>query len=264
VPPLAEVRDDIPVVYADGCHAEARETVPGRCAYGSTGSATSVFLIGDSHAAQWFPTIERLGLANDWRLVSMTKSACPTADLPVYHTTLKREYTECAAWRAAVLERIERERPALVIVSDSRAGQLLAVGTPVRSTTRDDLWATGLERALRGITAAAGQVVVIGDTPNPDGDPPVCLSDHLDDVLACTTPAATAFAPERTATERRVSEALGATFVDPSGWLCPTEPCPSVIGRLLVYRDGHHMTTPFATALAPYLEPLLPRLAPDG
>jgi hypothetical protein len=37
-----------------------------------------------------------------------------------------------------------------------------------------------------------------------------------------------------------------------------------VIGRLLVYRDGHHMTTPFATALGPYLEPLLPRLAPDG
>jgi hypothetical protein len=27
-----------------------------------------------------------------------------------------------------------------------------------------------------------------------------------------------------------------------------------------VYRDGHHMTTPFARALAPYLAPLLPNL----
>jgi len=33
-----------------------------------------------------------------------------------------------------------------------------------------------------------------------------------------------------------------------------------VIGNVLVYRDGHHMTTPFARALAPYLEPLLPTL----
>jgi len=40
--------------------------------------------------------------------------------------------------------------------------------------------------------------------------------------------------------------------------LCPTDPCPAIIGRLLVYRDGHHMTTPFSTALAPYLGPLLP------
>ncbi len=56
--------------------------------------------------------------------------------------------------------------------------------------------------------------------------------------------------------------AAGATFVDPSDWLCPSEPCPVVIGRVLVYRDGHHMTTPFARALAPYLEPLLPRIDP--
>jgi hypothetical protein len=103
-------------------------------------------------------------------------------------------------------------------------------------------------------------VLVIGDTPNPAGDPPVCLSDHLDDALACATPSAKAVAPDWLATERAVTVKTGATFIDPSAWLCPTEPCPAVIGRVLVYRDGHHMTTPFARALAPYLEPLLPPL----
>ena len=258
VPPLASVRADLPVVYGDGCHAEAREVQPADCVYGRTDASTTVILVGDSHAAQWFPTLERLAMANDWRLVSVTKSACPTADLPVYHTTLKREYTECAAWRSAVLARIARERPALVIISDSRAGQLLVEGTAVRSTERDDLWAAGLERAVRAIAASADRVVVIGDTPNPDGDPPVCLSDHLEDALACATASSRALAPDRTATEAWVSASTGATFVDPSPWLCPTEPCPVVIGRLLVYRDGHHMTTPFAAALAPYLGPLLP------
>jgi SGNH domain (fused to AT3 domains) len=58
--------------------------------------------------------------------------------------------------------------------------------------------------------------------------------------------------------ERTAAGANGATFIDPAPLLCPTDPCPAIIGRLLVYRDGHHMTTPFSTALAPYLGPLLP------
>ncbi len=260
VPALSAARDDLPVVYADGCHAEARAIDPPPCAYGQTDSAISVFLLGDSHGAHWFPTFERLALAHGWRLVSLTKSACPAADLPVYHTTLKREYTECAAWNAAVLARIAAERPALVVISNSRGGQLLEGGTTVPSSKRDDLWAAGLQRTIAAITTSSARVVVIGDTPNPAGDPPVCLSDHLDDALACATPSARAMGPARTATERRVSAGSGATFIDPSGWLCPTEPCPAVIGRVLVYRDAHHMTTTFATALAPYLEPLLPTL----
>jgi peptidoglycan/LPS O-acetylase OafA/YrhL len=260
VPPLAAVRGDIPVVYADGCHAEARETVPPACVYGDRASKTTVFLLGDSHAAQWFPTFDRLAAQHDWRLVSLTKSACPTADLPVYHTTLKREYTECAAWRAAVIGRIQRERPALVVISNSRGAQILLDGVTVRSTDREDLWAAGLNRMIESLAGAARKVVVIGDTPNPKGDPPVCLSDHLDDALACATKGSSAIDDERIATEHDVSLATGATFIEPSGWLCPTEPCPAIIGDVLVYRDAHHMTTPFAAALAPYLDPLLPVL----
>jgi peptidoglycan/LPS O-acetylase OafA/YrhL len=259
VPSLAAVRDDIPVIYADACHAEARETTPGTCVYGDADSSTTVFLVGDSHAAQWFPTFDRLSAEHGWRLVSMTKSACPTADVAVYHTTLKREYTECAAWRAAVVERVRREQPAMVVISDSRGSWLWLDGESVPSTDREDLWAAGLRRAI-GSMAAAGSVVVLGDTPNPKGDPPVCLSDHMDDALACATPSSKAMDAERTASERAVAEATGAMFIDPGAWVCPTEPCPVVIGDVLVFRDGHHMTTPFARALAPYLDRLLPAL----
>ena len=262
VPSLADVRDDIPVIYADACHAEQRLTEPPSCVYGNPNAATTVMLLGDSHAAHWFPTFDRLATERDWRFVSLTKSACPVADLPVYNTNFKREYTECATWRQAVLARIADERPALVVISDSRGGQLLVDGGRIASTKRPDVWAAGLERAIRAIDEVAEHVLVIGDTPNPAGDPPVCLSDHLDDALACATPSADALAPDWIATERDVTAETGATFIDPSGWLCPTEPCPAVIGRVLVYRDGHHMTTPFARALAPYLEPLLPPL-PD-
>jgi len=259
VPPLATVRQDLPPIYADECHAEWKETAPPDCVYGRKDGKT-VFLIGDSHAAHWFPTFQRLADEQDWRLVSLTKSACPVADLPVYNGTLKREYTECDTWRTAVLDRISREKPAMVVVSDSRIGQLWVNGNAVPYTDREDLWATGLERSLDELRKVAGHVVVIGDTPRPATDAPVCVSGHLDNALACATPLSEAITPAWTATERTVSTETGSTFIDPTSWLCPTVPCPAVIGNVLVYRDGHHMTTPFARALAPYLEPLLPTL----
>lgn len=260
VPSLAAVRDDIPVIYADACHADQRTTTPLRCVYGRPEASTTVVLIGDSHAAHWFPTLERLARERDWRLVSLTKSACPVADLPVYNIAFKREYTECATWRDAVLARIADERPSLVVLSESRGQTLWVDGEAVPSADRLDLWTAGLRRSIRAIEDVAERVVVIGDTPDPVGDPPVCLSDNLDNALACATPASEALAPTYTAAERAVSAGTGATFIDPTTWLCPSEPCPAIIGRVLVYRDGHHMTTPFASALAPYLEPLLPAL----
>ena len=259
VPPLATVRQDLPPIYADECHAEWKETAPPDCVYGRKDGKT-VFLIGDSHAAHWFPTFQRLADEQDWRLVSLTKSACPVADLPIYNGTLKREYTECDTWRTAVLDRISREKPAMVVVSDSRIGHLWVNGNAVPYTDREDLWATGLERSLDELRKVAGHVVVIGDTPRPATDAPVCVSGHLDNALACATPLSEAITPAWTATERTVSTETGSTFIDPTAWLCPTVPCPAVIGNVLVYRDGHHMTTPFARALAPYLEPLLPTL----
>jgi peptidoglycan/LPS O-acetylase OafA/YrhL len=262
VPSLGAVRDDIPAIYDDACHAEWLQTRPNPCVYGQADADTTVVLLGDSHAAHWFPTFERLADERRWRLISLTKSACPVADLPVYNSGLKRAYAECDAWRDAVLERIAEERPAMVVVSGSRTGSFWVNGAPVEAAEREDLWGPALERSIRAIDRLAGEVVVIGDTPRPRGDAPVCLSDNLDDALACATPVSQALGPARTATERRVSAAAGATFIDPTPWLCPTAPCPAVIGRVLVYRDGHHMTTVFARALAPYLEPLLPAL-PD-
>jgi phenylpyruvate tautomerase PptA (4-oxalocrotonate tautomerase family) len=263
VPSLGAVRADLPIVYSDGCHASAAAlpdiTDLASCVYGDRDAQTTVVLIGDSHAAQWFPTLDRLAKERSWRLVSITKSACPAidTDIDIYNPTLKRPYPECATWLDMTLARIVAERPDLVVISNARSTRFLIDGETVRTTDRDDLWGAGLAATVASARSSGADVVVIGDTPDPAGDPPVCLSDHLDDARACATPAAEAIAPARLATERGVAAAGGATFIDPTDWLCPSDPCPVVIGRVLVFRDGHHMTTPFATALAPYLAPLL-------
>ena len=48
------------------------------------------------------------------------------------------------------------------------------------------------------------------------------------------------------------------TFVDATDWACPTDPCPTVVGRYLVYRDRHHLATRYVIALGERLLAALP------
>ena len=110
---------------------------------------------------------------------------------------------------------------------------------------------------LETLKSIAGRVVLIGDTPNPKSDPSVCLSP------TSTTRSPARPRPERDVTEPnshggRVAEEAGTTFIDPTRWICPSDPCPAIIDRFLVYRNGGHIATAFARGLAPYVAEQLP------
>ena len=62
-----------------GCHVGFLDATPTDCVFGDVTANATVVLFGDSHAAQWFPAMDRLGKERHWKLVSMTKSACPAA-----------------------------------------------------------------------------------------------------------------------------------------------------------------------------------------
>jgi hypothetical protein len=262
VPSLTKARDDLPVIYSDGCHLDVTATSAGEgCVYGDVSSPTTVVLFGDSHAAQWFPALERLSREHGWRLLSMTKSACTTADATVWSGITKRAYAECDTWRQAALDRIAAEHPALVVVSNSRTYQVMVdgVATPIARVPEE--WDAAQGRTLARLSPLAAHVVVIGDTPRSQADPPVCLSANLDDASACAMPYAKVVDQAYTAREAAVAASAGVGWVDPTAWVCRTDPCPVVFGRFLVFRDQHHLTATYARALATRLDALLPPLA---
>ncbi len=258
-PPLAEARNDLPVLYSDGCQVAFPETESPPCEYGNLDAATTIVLLGDSHAAQWFPTLERLATERGWRLLALTKVNCAAVDGPIWVERLKRAYPECTAWREAALERIAAAAPALVVVANSKSARL-AVDGGIDPAGQGPAWDAALGRMLERLAAIAARVVLLGDTPQHAVDPPVCLSANLDDALACATPREVAVPTARLAADGEVAESAGAIFVDPTPWVCPSDPCPLVIGNVLTYHDGGHLTRTFATALAPYLAAVLPPL----
>jgi hypothetical protein len=248
IPPLIAARDDIPAIYDDGCHLAQPATAIPDCAFGDPGSQAVVVLFGDSHAAQWFPALERLAIERSWRLVSLTKSGCTPAWITVWNANFKRAYTECDEWRGRVLERVAAEQADAVIVASSHPYRAAGNGEPAAVDGGVAL-AAGLEETLDRLRPLADAVVLIGDTPKFDGDPPDCLSLHLDEVLACSERRATMVDQRWLESEAAIARDAGAAFIDPTDWACPTDPCPTVVGRYLVYRDTHHLATRYVVAL---------------
>jgi peptidoglycan/LPS O-acetylase OafA/YrhL len=243
-PTLAMARKELPKVYQDLCNQGIEEiTVRDSCVYGDLSSDTIVVLLGDSHAAHWFPALELLALRRHWRLVSLTKSSCTAADVLVWADALRRPYTECQTWRSAALARIAQLKPRLVVTSSAFSYR---PADPAAS------WRAGWRHTFDALTATGARVVAIADTPAMGSPVPACLAQHPRAVWACNRPVAAATADA----QRPVMLGLAGgrvTVVDPIPWLCVSV-CPAVLGNLLVYRDAQHLTPRIAVALAPALE----------
>ena len=76
-PPLSEARADEERLRADGCLSFEPVRVPPDCVYGDRKGKITVALVGDSHAAQWFPALADVARRHHWRIVTFTKVACP-------------------------------------------------------------------------------------------------------------------------------------------------------------------------------------------
>ena len=246
-PPLAAARFDEERLRADGCLAFERVTRPPSCRYGDLAGVFTVALVGDSHAAQWFPALERIAKARHWEVLTFVKVACPFLDMRVSNLALKREYRECADWNEAVIARLGSVEPDLTLISMSR----FAIH-PVLS--RDASVAAQGSALARLVEQVPGRVALIVDTPEAGHDVPSCLARHASDVRACAIPRSTAVSGSLGRLERAAASATDAGLVDLTARTCRGDPCPVVVDGRIVFRDSRHLTATFSRWLASDLD----------
>lgn len=97
-------------------------------------------------------------------------------------------------------------------------------------------------------------MVYLRDTPTPGVDVPSCVSGALDDWAECSFPRARALPADPLVVDVALGDVPGVEVVDVSGVVCAQERCPAVLGGLLLYRDGSHLTATAVEALRPELE----------
>jgi peptidoglycan/LPS O-acetylase OafA/YrhL len=254
-----------PRPYTDGCHLSLFEVTPRLCTYGDTTSPATVVLFGDSHATHWFPALESAAWARRFRLVSMSKSACPAASVRLANEQLGRGYVECDRWRERALRQIVALRPAVVVIS-SFSAYLALPGE--RNPWRVGLatWKVGLQRTVARLDAAGIRVVVLSDVPRAPYNIPSCLARaawnpflYRDD---CDFPRASERIELAHKMDLEVATLVPSTRVlDLTDVICPTETCDPEEDGMVRYRDSHHLTTRYSASLA---DILASRLLPAG
>ncbi|HEY8466493.1 MAG TPA: acyltransferase family protein [Solirubrobacterales bacterium] len=242
----------------DGCLVGREAVESPECAYGPDDPAATVALFGDSHAAHFFPALERLGEREDWRIVGLTKMGCTPADVTVWNGRLGAPYTECDEWREHALRRIDKEKPDMTIVSTAsfytvvEGGERLEEGS---AEARED----GLVRTLKRLTESSGEVVVIGDVPHAPFEVSECVTENLDSLDECAFDI-----DDRRNTDgfdRRAARRVdGVKLVEVTDVLCAKGTCRAVIGDAVTYRGSNHLTATFSRTLAPVLREKLPDL----
>ncbi len=254
---FSHARDDIPTISEDGCHVRIEDVHVPACAFGNPSSSTTVVLFGDSHAAQWFPALERIAHEKAWRLITMTKSGCPAADILPFYRYLKRPYTECSEWRRAAMARILDLKPHLVILANASL-YLRDEPDGVFASSTGEEWATGLRRTMQSLNGAGLRTVLLRETPLPGFDVPTCLARRAwrswMTAPGCDFPSASAVRPTIARIDNDTTQGLSHVRVlDLFDAICQQTRCDPTSGDVVIYRDNHHITAQFSSSLAPIL-----------
>jgi len=238
---------DVPGIYnSPDCDTWYHSAAAHSCTFGPKEANHTLVLFGDSVLAQWFPAFAQIYLSRpNWRVVVLTKSACPASDVSFYYARIKSQYTVCDEWRENALNEIVKLRPDVVVMGSTHYG-----------FSRQQ-WISGTRKVLDRLSPVVQSVVVMSPTPELGFNGLSCLAakvnwptwlpeiEHCDSRLKPVSEAYTL-----SALKEAVAPYINAHIFDFRDEVCPDGQCRAEIGGKIVYRDGQHLTASFVRSLA--------------
>jgi peptidoglycan/LPS O-acetylase OafA/YrhL len=248
-----QAHSDAPIIYGMDCDEWYYSDRLTPCVFGHPKAAHTAVLVGDSIAGQWFPAVMALFVGPDWRLIVLTKSACPMVDQPMFYPRIGREYTECGAWRKAALQKISELKPDVVLISSASS-----YGFTQKQ------WTDGSAAVMQKLSSSSTRVFVIRATPILPFDGPDCLARYagrpewLKFGSNCIATSGNLSSNQVYASLRQASgQFRNVQMVDASELICPDSVCSAERSGVIVFRDSQHMTATYAASLAPRLADFL-------
>lgn len=246
-------RFDLPEINSQACDTWYHDAEVLPCVRGPAHAAHTVVMFGDSTLAQWFPAISKIFLHKQiWRIVVLTKSACPASQVSYYYSRIKSTYGMCDLWRQRAIDHIVQLQPDLIIMGSRDYG------------FSSEQWVTGTRAVLKRLSPATQSVFIISPTPDLGFDGPDCLSKEVNIPYwmphrgRCETminPYANSRAHE--ALEEATQYYPNVTVMHLDHLICPDRVCRARMGARIIFRDNQHLTASFVESLAPEIQTLL-------
>jgi hypothetical protein len=203
----------------------------------------------------WFQAVSDIAAKAHWRLIILGKDSCMANTYPSGSGPSPALFSVCEQWQGYAIRRIKRIDPDLVIIT-----QEVQSGPGDRPYTVAQ-WQLGLEETFAKIASPHTRVVVLGNIPRADQDPPDCLAQHPTQVQLCSGHLPSYLTPYQRA-EHNATTGEGGRYIDVTPWFC-SRTCSAVIGHYQVYLDGLHVTETYSLFLERVLaESLQPSMVP--
>jgi hypothetical protein len=228
------------------CTRAGRTGLVSVCAFGVAPSqaASTIALVGDSHAQHWRGALEVVAQARRWRGLSITRSGCPyTTAVPVLPG--RRRSLDCMTWNTQLRAWFGAHPEVQTVFISSHAGAKTKGST-----------AAGYRNALRALPSSVKRVYLIRDTPylKPySGCVGRALAKHQRPGPACAQPRQGRLLPDAHADAARSLHSKRVRVIDMTRYYCGPHSCLPVVGGALVFKEGGHLTSVFASTLGPFL-----------
>ena len=233
-----------PAVYTNGCHLNFGVSWPkGSCTFGDQAATQTVMLVGDSHAAQWYPAALKIAQDHHLRLISITKSSCPATLLAVKESS----GTSCQQFQQKLIGKINSINPQYLLISNFTEYQYPLVKA---TTNYAKSWVDGQSAFISQLTIAPTAITLLGDTPYPVKDSTTCLSLHASRPAKCDFAYLRSDATQALQDYSTTNQIRYAATAD---WLCSASICKALYGKANNYRDTSHISVPTAIRLTPKL-----------
>ncbi|GAB2462657.1 peptidoglycan/LPS O-acetylase OafA/YrhL [Conyzicola lurida] len=244
-PSAAFAADDEAEVYTNGCYSDLVTPDLNTCVVGDAASDVRVALIGDSHAASWYPALKTIAEENSWSLSPFMKSACPMSTATKQDDAAETERS-CSTWNDSLAEELaaQAEPFDVVVLAHSASGD--------GKYDSDAAAIEGFREAWAPLVESGTPVVVMRDIPQLTEETNLCVAETSGEDGACDVPESDALNGDLLVEAAEGEE--GVTVVDMNDFFCRDGSCTPVVGGVVAYRDSHHVTATYAVTMAPYLD----------
>ena len=249
-----EIRTDYPLIYKvrPRCHLSQKAVRHPECMYGSSEKNKTIFLFGDSHAAQWFPAVHGMTERNNFTLYSRTKSSCSPLLIQHWNINWKREYSECSEWRDTVLNEIIEVKPDYVFLAVYSKHEVLDSNKQLLiGEERLEALLQAEKRTIEKIRESGASVILIEDTPLQTADPLDCLVENPKNDTICKTPLIEALKNTFPLSIDSNPNIEGVYLLDMNSNFCYEDGmCYVTDGEFIYTRDKDHISKQYAIHLS--------------
>lgn len=233
-------RTDLPKLYSMGCDDWYHSDQVKVCEAGNKNSNKIAVLFSDSVGAQWFPALNQIFTAPEWRFLVVTKSSCTIAEASYIYARIGREYIECTQWKKNVLSLLTDLRPHTVII-----------GSAENTAIDPESWINGTKKILEKISIVSKNIYVLKANASLPVDGPGCLISNSNN----KKPSKCVYdlSELRTANswpniEKAAKNFENVKLLDIDTIVCPDGLCSAERDDTVVYRDSMHLTASFIAA----------------